>query len=197
MQRRKIRKMWFRCAVFKGRRLFLLISLQRERVYFLLGLPVRQPPEVPGPRELGWRGERELLRRAELWKKEGKRFWQGCKIPVLSFCFPLQIFVKYSELQVCFTIFIFLFQNIGHCLYDNIYLTLKNANNFFSIEPHEYCCHCWIYCFRTSQGEVWCFLRVAPLSDTRFHQCPETTLVQSKNRQERNKPGCCWNYYEV
>lgn len=34
---------------------FLLISLQRACVYFFfLGLPVRQPPGVPGPWKWGW-----------------------------------------------------------------------------------------------------------------------------------------------
>lgn len=35
--------MWFRCEVFKGRRLFLLISLQRDVFTFFFGLPVQQP----------------------------------------------------------------------------------------------------------------------------------------------------------
>lgn len=112
-------------------------------------------------------GERALFLRAELWKKEGKHFQQGCKIPVLSFRSPLQIFVQYWELQVCFNIFIFLFQSIGHCPCDNIYPILKNAKNFLSIEPQGYCCHCWIYYFITSQGWSLVFLVDGP---SEWHQ---------------------------
>lgn len=71
--------MWFRCEVFKGRRPFLLISLQRGCVYFFLGLPVRQPPGVPGPSKLGWReSERSFCelnfgrRRVNVFSKDAK-----------------------------------------------------------------------------------------------------------------------------
>lgn len=124
--------------------------------------------------KLGWQGQRQLFLRDELSKKEGKHFWQKCKIPMLFFHSILQMLVEVRAPSLFYHIF--LFQNISHCPCDKLYLILKNAKTF---EPRSTAVIAEFTSLELIRTQIWYSEGSATRNDTRSRPCPGMMLVQS------------------
>lgn len=152
----------------------LSFDLTSKGMCLLFGAACPAAPWGSRASKLGWQGQRQLFLRDELSKKEGKHFWQKSKIPMLFFHSILQMLVEVRAPSLFYHIF--LFQNISHCPCDKLYLILKNAKTF---EPRGTAVIAEFTALELIRTQIWYFLWLTPLSDTRSRQCPGMMLVQS------------------